>query len=164
MSGFSQISMAKMKKWFPYILIGLMAIAIILIKTFTHKKNPAPNPDVTNNHKKDPASVDRNHSFDRRVSYLNYSEHAKCRMNCREISQAEVEEIMQDGKINYNKSDLQNAKCPRYALEGITKDNQRVRIVFAQCNESTVVVTVIDLETEFECHCPGDDDKYKNRN
>ena len=72
-----------------------------------------------------------------------------------------VEEIMKDGKINYNKSDIQNARCPRYAVEGTTKDNQRVRIVYAQCNESTTVVTVIDLETDFECHCPGDNNKNK---
>ena len=85
-------------------------------------------------------------------------------MQCRHITQAEVELIMRDGNINYNKSDLQNARCPRYAVEGKTGDKQDVRIVFAQCNEKTEVVTVIDLDTEWQCHCPGDDDKYKNRN
>jgi hypothetical protein len=85
-------------------------------------------------------------------------------MQCRKISQAEVEEIMQEGTINYKKSDLQNARCPRYALEGVTKDNQKVRIVFAQCDNLTEVVTVIDLGTEWSCDCPGDDDKYKNKN
>jgi len=70
---------------------------------------------------------------------------------------------MRDGKINYNKSELKNARCPRYAVEGVTQDDQRVRIVFAQCNEKTVVVTVIDLETDYACECPGDDDKYQNR-
>jgi ribosome biogenesis GTPase A len=64
---------------------------------------------------------------------------------------------MQNGKINYKKSDLQNARCPRYAVEGVTKDKQDVRIVYAQCNESTTVVTVIDLDTEWTCDCPGDD-------
>ena len=95
--------------------------------------------------------------FNRSVSLLRYSQHAKCRMDCRHITQDEVEDIMRGGKINYNKSDLKNARCPRYALEGITKDDQRVRIVYAQCNEATTVVTVIDLDTDFECHCPGDD-------
>ena len=85
-------------------------------------------------------------------------------MGCRHITQSEVQEIMREGKINYNKSDLKNARCPRYAVEGYTSDDQRVRIVFAQCNESTVVVTVIDLEKEWSCECPGDDDNYKNRN
>ena len=39
-----------------------------------------------------------------------------------------------------------------------------VRIVFAQCDNYTEVVTVIDLDTEWTCDCPGDDDKYKNKN
>jgi hypothetical protein len=144
-----------------------MAVAIIVIKTCKNNNQPQPKPKVTtNDNRKDPASnnTNRDKGFDRRTSLLEYSNHAKCRMQCRKISQAEVEEIMRDGKINYTKSDLQNARCPRYAVEGVTSDNQRVRIVYAQCNEKTEVVTVIDLETDFACHCPGDDDKYKNRN
>ena len=155
------------KKWAPYILIVVLGAALLIIKTCKNNNEPAPKPKVTNNDRpKDPASnkTDRDKGFDRRTSYLEYSQHAKCRMQCRKISQAEVEEIMRDGKINYNKSDLQNARCPRYAVEGMTNDDQRVRIVYAQCNESTIVVTVIDLETDFECQCPGDDNKYKNQN
>jgi Domain of unknown function (DUF4258) len=147
----------------------LMIAAIIIIKQCKKGNEPVPKPktDVTDTDRpRDPASnnTGRDKGFDRRTAFLEYSNHAKCRMQCRKISQAEVEEIMNEGKINYKKSDLQNARCPRYAVEGRTRDEQRVRIVFAQCNNKTVVVTVIDLETDFECHCPGDDDKYKNRN
>ncbi len=155
------------KKWAPYILILLMLVAIVVIRQLKKGNDPAPRPKVTNTDKpKDPAAnpSDRDRGFDRRISYLEYSKHANCRMQCRKISKAEVEEIMRDGKINYNKSDIRNARCPRYAVEGITRDDQRVRIVFAQCNEKTVVVTVIDLETDYACDCPGDDDQYKNRN
>jgi hypothetical protein len=154
-----------MKKAAPFILLLVMALAVLLIKRCKAGNEPEPKPRTTTTKRKDPSSeVDRDRGFDRRVSYLEYSNHAKCRMECRHITQAEVEDIMRNGDINYNKSDLQNARCPRYAVEGITKDNQRVRIVFAQCNESTTVVTVIDLETDYECHCPGDDKKYKNKN
>lgn len=100
--------------------------------------------------------VNRNRGFDRRTSYLEYTAHARCRMQCRKISQREVEEIMRDGNINYNKSNVQAKPCPTYALEGVTSDRQRVRIVFAQCDHTTKVVTVIDLDTDFECDCPGD--------
>ena len=147
--------------------MALMVIAIIVIKQCKNSNVPEPKPKVTNNDKpKDPASnpTDRDRGFDRRTSYLEYSNHAKCRMQCRHISQAEVADIMEKGKINYNKSDLQNARCPRYAIEGETKDDQEVRIIFAQCNDKTVVVTVIDLETDYKCDCPGDDNKYKNKN
>ena len=43
---------------------------------------------------------------------------------------------------------------PEYALEGTTSDNQRVRIVFAQCDTKSKVVTVIDLNKEWACDCP----------
>lgn len=144
----------------------LMVAGIILVRQCKNADEPAPKPKVTNTDRpKDPASnpTDRDRGFDRRTSYLEYSNHATCRMQCRKISKKEVEEIMQEGKINYNKSDLKNDRCPRYALEGITEDSQRVRIIFAQCNEKTVVVTVIDLGTDYACDCPGDDDKYKNK-
>ncbi len=140
-----------------------MAAAVIIIK---NSKNKDQQPTVTNNKPKDPASnkTNRDKGFDRRTSLIEYSNHARCRMQCRHISQTEVEETMQKGKINYDKSDLQNARCPRYAVEAVTRDNQRVRIVYAQCNRSTTIVTVIDLGTDYECDCPGDDNKYENKN
>lgn len=156
-----------LKKYAPYLLIGLLLLVLVLVQWLKKDPaNPAPSPKPrTTTTTKDPASrVDRDRGFDRRISFIEYSNHAKCRMACRKISQAEVEEIMRDGTINYKKSDLQNARCPRYALEGRTRDDQRVRIIFAQCNESTTVVTVIDLETDYKCDCPGDDKKYQNKN
>ena len=156
-------------KWAPDLLILILGAAVIVIKTCKNSKQPESRPKVVNNDSTDPASkVNRDRGFDRRISYLEYSKHAKCRMQCRRITQAEVEDIMQNGKINYNKSDLQNTRCPRYALEGDTEDRQHVRIIFAQCNEKTEVVTVIDLETEWQCDCAGDDDgstssPHKNR-
>ena len=148
-----------MKKTAPYILILVLAVVFIVVKKC--KENGTVSTKTTETKR---TTSDRENGFDRSISFLEYSNHAKCRMQCRKISQAEVEEIMKDGKINYNKSDLQNARCPRYAVEGVTQDDQRVRIVFAQCNEKTEVVTVIDLDTEWECHCPGDDKKYENKN
>jgi hypothetical protein len=149
-------------KWVPYLLILVMAAAVIIIKTTKNKDQPT----VTNNKPKDPAgnNTNRDKGFDRRISLIEYSNHARCRMQCRHISQTEVEETMQEGKINYDKSDLQNARCPRYTVEAVTRDNQRVRIVYAQCNRSTTIVTVIDLGTDYDCDCPGDDKNYENRN
>jgi hypothetical protein len=152
-----------MRKAIAFILLIVMALAVIIIKQC--KSNKLLQPKTTNaGRKNQPGNANRDSGFDRRISYVEYSNHARCRMDCRHITQAEIEDIMQNGKINYNKSDLQNTRCPRYALEGITKDDQRVRIVFAQCNESTTVVTVIDLNTEWQCDCPGDDAQYKNKN
>ena len=153
------------KKWIPYLIIIILAIILFFVKRYQWDNTTGPEKNVTTTNPKNPSSgVNRNRGFDRRVSYIEYTEHAKCRMQCRKISQAEVEEIMKDGKVNYAKSDVNDRPCPTYALEGITKDDQRVRIVFAQCDLKTKVVTSIDLDTDWECHCPGDDAKYKNKN
>ncbi len=149
----------------PYLVIVVLAIILFFVKRYQASDTTDPKKDVTTSKPKDPASaVNRNRGFDRRISFIEYTEHAKCRMQCRKISQAEIEEIMRDGKINYAKSDVNDRPCPTYALEGITKDAQRVRIVFAQCDLKTKVVTGIDLDTDWECHCPGDDNKHKNKN
>ena len=85
---------------------------------------------------------------------LVYTKHARCRMGCRYISEEEVAYILRNGKINKRKSKPYDAPCPTYALEGITpKDRQEVRIVFAACDDETKVITTIDLENEYQCHC-----------
>lgn len=152
----------QLRKAFPMLLVALMAVILFAVKRCKNEVITDPEKKVTPKNSSD--KVNRDRGFDRRISYLDYSNHAKCRMQCRKITQAEVEEIMKEGKINYNKSDLQNARCPRYAVEGITKDDQKIRIVFAQCNEKTTVVTVIDLDTDWSCDCPGDDKNYENKN
>jgi len=107
-------------KWAPFLLILTLGLLLFVIKRCQSKNETEPKPKVTNNERtKDPATnINRDRGFDRRVSYLEYSKHANCRMACRHISKSEVEDIMRNGNINYNKSDLQNDRCPRYALEG----------------------------------------------
>ncbi len=101
-----------------------------------------------------PKSQTDDRGFRRLISRLEYSVHARCRMKCRKITQDEVKDIMRNGTINYSKSDLNDAPCPSYALEGVTQaDRQHVRIVFAQCAQKTKVVTCIDLERDYDCVC-----------
>ena len=140
----------------PLAIVIVLGILLLVVKKWL----PANKGKTTNTtDSRDPSSaVDRNRGFDRRVSYLEYTKHAKCRMECRQISQIEVEEIMKEGTINYNKSNVKMRSCPVYSLEGTTQDNQRVRIVFGQCKDKTRVITCIDLNKDWQCHCPGDDD------
>jgi len=147
-----------MKKAAPFLLIIALAALALFIKKC--KENRQPETTAGEQTK----VVNRNRGFDRRISFLKYTRHAKCRMECRQISKQEVEAIMQNGKINYNKSNISGTRCPVYALEGITADKQRVRIVFGQCDDFTNVITVIDLDNEWSCHCDGDDNKFENRN
>lgn len=100
-------------------------------------------------------------AFDRTPGKLEYTKHAQCRMNCREISKKDINEIMSKGIINFSRSDRYDKPCPTYALQGVTSDGESLRIIFAQCSNETKVVTAYNLKEEFECNCPGDERKEK---
>ena len=144
-----------MKKVLPYIFLAVLVIAALAIKRCNNNSGDASTKRVTTD------NINRNIGLDRRVDFLEYTQHAKCRMECRQVTQEEVKYILQNGKINYRKSQIQTKPCPTYALEGYSADQQHLRIVFAQCDMKTKVVTCIDLDTEFECHCPGDGNKHE---
>lgn len=82
---------------------------------------------------------------------LDYTRHARCRMDCRKIDEGEVEAILKrDGVLDPDRSRSDGA-CPSHALEGRTRDGQQVRVVYAACADETRVVTVIDLDTDWPC-------------
>jgi hypothetical protein len=85
---------------------------------------------------------------------LELSKHGACRMECRNISEAEIKDLLKTGKINYSKSEVRDKPCGTYAVEGTTKDGQNVRIVIADCDTISRVVTAIDLGMEKDsCSC-----------
>ena len=88
---------------------------------------------------------------------LIYTKHARCRMDCREITEEEVEQILAAGTINEGRSkeadEEAKGNCPTFALEGKTSDGQQVRIVFGACEKITKVITAIDLGAEHTCNC-----------
>jgi len=133
------------KKHIPFLLIIIMAIAILLIKKSKSGSE---------------ISAEQQ-SLNRNTRSLVYTSHARCRMACRQISDEEVREILQSGTVNSRKSDLKDKPCPSYAVEGRTRDNQRVRIVFGQCELATKVITVIDLDKEWVCDCSGNNKSKK---
>lgn len=94
---------------------------------------------------------------DWRSHKLIYTKHARCRMACRDITEAEVEGILSTGVVNEQKSQEENEEaeghCPTYALEGNSADGQHLRIVFGACDKTTKVITAIDLGVEHECNC-----------
>jgi hypothetical protein len=91
--------------------------------------------------------------IDRHPGRLIYTKHARCRMDCRHIDEAEVEDILAKGRINYRKSEPAGRPDPKYALEGATRDGQQVRVIFAPAKRGMVVITVIDLDTDWSCNC-----------
>ena len=127
-------------------MLGLLFVAgsIYFLRT---KQVSKPSPRETIITSRDPEGFDRN------TTNLIYTKHARCRMDCRSISEEEVRDILKHGSINSQKSDPNHRPDPTYALEGLTHDGQEVRIVFALSGTRTVVVTVIDLQREYACHC-----------
>jgi hypothetical protein len=100
----------------------------------------------------DPASRDEQ-GLVREPSNLIFTKHARCRMGCRHIDGDEIREVLRNGTINWQKSDLRGDPDPKYAVEGDTHDGQRVRLIIAQSFRGSVVVTVIDLGEEWKCDC-----------
>jgi hypothetical protein len=85
---------------------------------------------------------------------LEYTKHGICRMECRGITEEEIKGVLKSGKINYDKSEVRDKPCGTYAVEGMTKDGQEVRIIIADCDTISRVVTAIDLKMENDsCNC-----------
>ena len=90
-------------------------------------------------------------TFHRDTGHLVLTKHVRCRMQCREITEQEIKEILQDGQINYNKSELDASRGPRYALDGYSHEHQHLRVIFVPEQNDIVVVTCIDLDKEWPC-------------
>jgi hypothetical protein len=89
-----------------------------------------------------------------RHAHLEYTKHAICRMGCRQVTKAEVMEILVAGEINAGKSNPADHPCPTYALEGYSSEGQHLRVVFAPCDkENAKVITCIDLDKDWSCNC-----------
>jgi hypothetical protein len=95
-------------------------------------------------------------TFNRHPFHLVYTHHAECRMDCRHISKEDINAILQKGTVLFNKTDLHDRPCPTYAVQGYTDANENIRVIFAQCDSVTKVVTCYNLHREFDCNCPGD--------
>lgn len=127
------------------IVLLLLAVVGFGVKQCREQKQQYPDRQVTTT-----TGEWRNHK-------LIYTKHARCRMKCREISEAEVEYILASGTINEQKSKEEAAeaegRCDTYALEGNSKDGQHLRVVFGACEKVTKVITAIDLGEDHECNC-----------
>ena len=99
-----------------------------------------------------PESYSNKDSF-RNTTHLILTKHAKCRMDCRHITEDEIREIIHDGKVNYSKSGPGTKGDETYALEGYSDEHQHLRIVVAPENDGLVVITCIDLDKEWACNC-----------
>ena len=149
-----------MKKAIPYVLILILFLVVFFFKRYRGQEEAIhPTPSVTqetpSTKKKGSASTESSNSLDvfrdPDAEYY-FTKHARCRMECRSITQKEVKEIVRKAEVNYAKSELDAAQGPKYALEGTTtQDKQHVRIIVAPKQKHLSIVTVIDLDKDWEC-------------
>lgn len=130
------------KNWNKYrlILFTLVIVVLFITRTFYKKDETTA---IT------PFAVQLNRNIDKLI----FTKHAKCRMDCRHITEQEIKEILHNGNINYNKTNLYDDRGPAYALEGYTGQQQHLRVVFAPKKDEMVVVTCVDLDKDWQCNC-----------
>jgi len=141
-----------MKKLIPYLVLLVLFVVAFYVKQYREQGITPPDVQVTN--EVNSSSDSRNHlnTFRDPDAEFFFTKHARCRMECRRITQKEVKEIVRKADVNYRKSDLQAADGPTYALEGYTaKDRQHIRIIVAPKQRHLSIVTVIDLDKDWEC-------------
>jgi Domain of unknown function (DUF4258) len=120
-------------------IVSILVIIIIIAIWFWNKHNfisPSSNNDLFRN-----------------TNHLILTKHAKCRMDCRHITEDEIKEVIHDGKVNYSKSGPGTKGDETYALEGYSNEHQHLRIVVASESDGLVVITCIDLDNEWQCNC-----------
>ena len=130
------------KNWGRYrvVILAIIIISFFITRTFFEKDDTVRIPPLS-------TGINRN------ITTLIYTTHAKCRMDCRDITKDEVKEILNTGNINYMRSNLKDERGPTYALEGYSTSKQHLRIVFAPKKNELVVVTCIDIDKEWQCDC-----------
>jgi len=82
---------------------------------------------------------------------LDYTRHARCRMDCRHIDEADVQHVLVHGQRDPARTRT-DGRCPSHAVEA-AHEGRDLRVVFAECSTETRVVTVIDLDKEWACAC-----------
>ena len=138
--------MDKKQTKFILLLIAAVVIGVFLFRNiYPEARNNDKEPSQGN--KKEAPELNRN------VHNLILTKHAMCRMECRDITEEEIKEILREGDINYAKSNLNDKRGVTYALEGYSDDRQHLRIIFAPEKDRLVVVTCIDLNKEWQCDC-----------
>ncbi len=138
-------------------VLGFIALVVLAVGSFFYVQiDPAPNNYSGEQSNVTPPKISGYYD----VSEVRYkgkelilTKHARCRMDCRQIDAFEVNEVLTHGRINQRKSQPDASPCPKYAIEGKSRDGQTVRAVVADCDRNVKLVTVIDLDNDYKCSC-----------
>jgi aromatic ring-opening dioxygenase catalytic subunit (LigB family) len=84
-----------------------------------------------------------------------YSKEVECKIKCKQITQAEVKEILHNGKVNFSKSNSRGTLVPSYAIEGKTSSNKNLRVIVTIYEADSVaeITTAINMDGEKNDTC-----------
>ena len=133
-------------RYIKYVIVFLLAVLVIWGKF----RQPG---GSSGRQTREPAGLSLEQEIRSLAGNLSVSRHARCRMQCRHIDEVEVREVLESGIINNDRIEKSD-KGISVPLEGETQDRQHVRIVVAPKENILVLVTVIDLDTDWPCECP----------
>jgi hypothetical protein len=86
------------------------------------------------------------------VDELVYVEHARCRMDCRDIDRELVQDVYLHGELNCKKSSESKGNA-RWALEKRDDRGDVIRIIVEDDDGKHVIVTAIRLDKPDKCTC-----------
>lgn len=130
------------------LLIGLLVFGSRMNLDFLGGKGK----NTNNNTNKTQKNYAENEKLTYKGKDLVVTKHAACRMECRFIKGNEILEVLDQDYINTAKT-RNDGDCPSFAYEGKSKSGKNLRIVVADCPKVAKLVTVIDLDTDFDCVC-----------
>lgn len=133
-----------LKKYAPYIVLLVAALVFFFLKRHQRGPDNRQHTAITTD------AVRTDEGFNRFPDSIIYTKHARCRMDCRHITEAEIKQILETGKLKSEKIQ-EDERGKTYPLEGKTTADKMVRIVVAPKKNNIVVVTVIDLDTDWPC-------------
>jgi hypothetical protein len=58
---------------------------------------------------------------------------------------------LEEREIDYKKSEPEGRPDPKYAFEGITREGQHLRVIFAPSQRGLIFITRIELGIEWKC-------------
>ncbi len=143
-----------MKKAIPYLILAVFLVIALGVRQYREQSDVQPTSSTASKTTQPADGSGKSYLdvFRDPQSEYFFTKHARCRMKCRKITQKEVKEIVRKADVNYSKSELDAAQGSKYAVEGYTsKDKQHIRVIVAPKQRHLSIVTVIDLDKDWEC-------------
>lgn len=84
---------------------------------------------------------------------LTYSQVGQCFMNCHGITDSAIVQLLREGEVNFGASKPREEPCKVYAVESPASATDRIRVDFAACDSSTVILYTIPLNADSTRAC-----------